>query len=230
MDARVATRKDGAARLLPGHDAGNFARIFHPGFNCQTADVLDRPYSLAGTGYARSPSLAARSRQNDRRRAGRQGPGRTHVYARRRNTRCSDPRASTPRDIEACRSPDSRRRLRDHGQAASPPVPRRPAGCLKVCSASPPVDCLFRPPSCSARRPIHRCGPERHPHTSDRAGVCHCQGGPRHAAARRDGAAWTAGPPRRISSEASFPGHRSPPCLTMLIRHPSVAMRDLYLI
>jgi hypothetical protein len=58
------------------------------------------------------------------------GPGRTQVYAECANSKCSDPRASTPRDIEACRSPSVRLRpLRGYGEisrksAQSQGVPR----------------------------------------------------------------------------------------------------------
>jgi hypothetical protein len=47
--------------------------------------------------------------RKNRGRAGRQGSG-AHISLRNvRKLKCSDPRASTPRDIEACRSPYSRK-------------------------------------------------------------------------------------------------------------------------
>jgi hypothetical protein len=54
---------------------------------------------------ARSPARTMSARpKKDRGRAGRFGSGRTQVDAECANLKCSDPRASTPRDIEACRS------------------------------------------------------------------------------------------------------------------------------
>jgi len=63
--------------------------------------TLRRPYSLRRR-VRRSPTAA--SKRTERARDAK-GPGRTQVYASRRKQKCSDPRTSTPRDIEACRSP-----------------------------------------------------------------------------------------------------------------------------
>ena len=99
----------------------------------------------------------------------------------------TDPRASAPHGIEACRSPYNR----------IPPVLWRPA------------------------RGVSRFAPYR-PRWTDLSGAAPSGGWSAYPPlwpnaargarlVRRDDAAWTAGPSRRISSAMSFPGHRSPP-------------------
>jgi hypothetical protein len=138
------------------------------------------------------------------------GPGRTQVYAVCANKKRSDPRASAPRDTEACRSPNCRKSAQSQG------VPRAVFEGL-LCIA--PGGLTFQAPSLSARAPIHRCGPTR-------------PSGARLA--RRDHAAWAAGSSRRISdAEGVVPRPPLPaPHLKMLYRHPSVTRagyRDIIL-
>jgi hypothetical protein len=81
-------------------------------------------------------TMSARLEKN-RGRAGRVRVGRTQVHASWRKLKCSDPRTSTPRDVEACRNPvlpQVRRTLASR------------ARCFEVCSAAPPVDFHFRRP------------------------------------------------------------------------------------
>ena len=75
----------------------------------------------------------------NRGRAGRQGSGTHAKLARSANLKCSDPRTSTPRDIEACRNPNNRK-------SAKPPVRRTAAlrapmasraRCLRFAPRSP---------------------------------------------------------------------------------------------
>ena len=137
----------------------------------------------------------------------------------------TDPRTPTPRDIEACRNPNN------------PPSPFRasagmpqvrhvtgvPRAMFEVCSAKPPVDLPFRPPSSSARAPIHRYGPRRSRLTFDRLPATPSMGPGDVRLARRDSAAWTAG--RVVASHLQRPlaGHRSPPRVCRrLIRRPSM--------
>ena len=113
-------------------------------------------------GLARYPATNCRPPGKEPRARGTPGSGRTYVYARVRKQGCSDPRASTPRDIEACRSPlwcpASPRSGRGSARhAASPPNPGRPArGVCEVCSAPSPVVEPFVTPARPVRGTLHR--------------------------------------------------------------------------
>ena len=113
------------------------------------------------------------------------GPGRTQVYASRRKRKCSDPRASTPRDIEACRSPlmPQVRQTQGVPRAVFVGLLRSAPGGLTV-SGDPPY----------GGPPIHRSRPKRLHGTSDRAGDRRRWGPATRGDARPDAAAWTAGP------------------------------------
>ncbi len=159
--------------------------------------------------------------KKNRGRAGRQG-SRAHASLRRvRKQGCSDPRASTPRDIEACRVSLSAS-LRSLGgsarHAASPPNPRRPArGVCRLAPHRPRWAYLF----------THRCGPRRGRRTFDRFAGAHHQRGPvtrgRRAGTKR------LGPPGHDTASPMHGIPRPPlpaPRLETLIRHPSVTGRD----
>ena len=125
-----------------------------------------------------------------------------------------DPRASAPRDIEACRSPARLRSVelrRVNRKSAKPKASRARCllGLLRTC------------PRWSAVRHVQpHCGAAFPPfealalgrHASDACpGLPAVRGlGARSGAPGRR-AAWTAGPLHRISDAKSFPGHRSPP-------------------
>jgi hypothetical protein len=164
--------------------------------------------------------LLPRRPNENRGRAGRQGSA-------------TDPRASMPRDIEACRPPS---RLRRFGGLCIPQVrqsqgvPRAVFG--RFAPQRPRWTEPFRQPPLSlriARPPIHRSWAQMVPSTSGRAG-CHRQWGRRGArSVRRDGC----GLDRRAMAP-HLRCHLIPrpplpaPRLKMLIRHPSVTRRDAH--
>jgi len=117
----------------------------------------------------------------------------------------TDPRTSTPRDIEACRSPNSRKSAVSMASRAR---------CLRFAPPRPRWTSRFRRPAFPLELegpPIHRCGLRRGAATYDRLPAPPSRG-PRDARlARRDEAAWTARTSCRISDTKEFPGHRSPP-------------------
>jgi len=157
-------------------------------------DVHHRPHSLRpreGRRPSRSPLKEPRAR------------GTPRVL--------TDPRTSTPRDIEVCRNPVPAFALaRYDGQAASPPNPRRPArGVFRFAPPRPRWTSRFRHPALltDAYPPLRA---QTVPSTSDRAG-CRRQWGP----ATRGWRAGTKrlGPPGvyGAASPTPRPGHRSPP-------------------
>jgi len=151
-----------------------------------------------------------------------------HASSRRvRKQGCPDPRASTPRDIEACRSPDARLRL--CGAATGQPQVRRTqgvpravfGGLLRAVPGGRPFVTWFRKPGrdtppfeALATRPAMLLTARR---------LTSRQRGARRAAARRDHA--RLGPPGGKACAASPTPHSRPPLpaprLETLIRHPS---------
>src|SRR5665647_2491329 len=108
-----------------------------------------------------------------------------------------DPRTSTPRDIEACRSPVVPQVRRFAG------VPR---AVFEVCSASPPVDFPFQAPRLTEGRLSTANGPKRCPAhlTVPAAAVSEAQRrAERHAGTKRLGP--PAGTWRRISDAPNRP-------------------------
>jgi len=114
----------------------------------------------------------------------------------------TDPRASTPRDVEACRVPNCRK------SAQSQSVPRAVfIGLLRSAPGGLPFQATLLSLSGLSGRLTTARGPR-----GGRAGTS---------------AAWTAGPARRISSRAVIPRPPLPAsCQKMLIRHPSVTRQD----
>ena len=74
-----------------------------------------------------------------------------------------------------------------------------------------PGGLTFQAPCLTASVPIHRLRAQTMPSTSDRAGRRRQWGHVARGWRAGTHAAWTAGPPHRISDAKSFPGHRSPP-------------------
>jgi hypothetical protein len=123
-----------------------------------------------------------------------------------------DPRASTPRDIEACRSPVCLPACSGSSKGQGVPQVRQTLGVPRaVFNRLAP-----RPPRWSSLSSLGRLPPWSGPGTRQRF----CDGslpptGHHEPAAcdghARTGAAWAAGPSHRISDARSCPGHRSPP-------------------
>jgi hypothetical protein len=181
----------------------------------RSPDMRHRPYSLR----PRAGRLLNSSRHAPKEPRARGTPGsRAHSSLRSmRKQKCSDPRTSTPHDIEACRNPvDSRK---------SAVLLASRARCLRFAPHRPRWTSHFRRPSSSARTPIHRCGPRStagKPVTGCRASPSRGPSGARTV--RRDEAAWTADWGNCAASPT--PPNRPPlpaPRLETLIRHPSVA-------
>jgi len=140
----------------------------------------------------------------NRGRAGRQGSGTHAKLARSANLKCSDPRTSTPRDIEACRNPKLPQvrqtpRSKNGGASRAYGVPR---AVFEVCSAKSPAVGRSRP--AVEDRALGRHSPDRRIRPTGH------QGPRRNVDAPGRFAAWTAGPLHRIS-DAQDPGHRFPP-------------------
>ena len=189
------------ARVEPAHDAECAAReqSLTP---IQKADMRHRPCSLRPRAGRLLNCILRASKERT------EGARNARVL--------TDPRTSTPRDIEACRNPVDNRK--------SAVLLASRARCLRLAPHRPRWTSRFRRPSSSARTPIHRCGPRStagKPVTGCRASPSRGPSGARLA--RRDEAAWTAdwGIWRRISDAPDRPPLPAPH-LKMLHRHPSV--------
>ena len=167
-------------------------------FNFQTAREANAPPPVliwSAPGRPHSNFIRPSSKKH-RGRAGRQGSR-------------SDPRASTPRDIEVVEVRMPAFALSSFGAAsrksASPKASR--ARCLEACSAKVPGSRTFKRPKTTVYRV--RTRPRAVP--SDGGWSRGRQGPRRNAVCAGSFAAWTAGQCQRISAATSFPGHRSPP-------------------
>ena len=140
-----------------------------------------------------------------------EGPAAHQVHAGCATER-SDPRASTPRDIEACRSPVKCRK-----SAKSQGVPR---AVFEVCSASPPVDLPFQATFLTEGRLSTALGPGRDRQSCDRCRPRH-HGARGARQARRDGCGFDR---RDLAPHLRCKGIPRPPLpaphLKMLYRHP----------
>ena len=129
-----------------------------------------------------------------------------------------DPRASTPRDIEACRSPCASPFALVRAKRQSVPQVRQTQGVPRAVFnrlAPHPPRWSFLP--CEGET---CCMTSHRNEAKGTLRQCSCDGstclpaitGPRRADGHAGpGAAWAAGPSHRISDARSCPGHRSPP-------------------
>src|SRR5581483_5235526 len=143
-----------------------------------------------------------------------------HKFTQCAQTGCSDPRASTPRDVEASSTSVALSALR-RIFSASPPVPRRPArGVCEVCSAKVPGGRAI-----TRCRAYHRGGQALGPGSSDKTRPCRPSGPSTQRRSVGSFAAWTAGPWQAHLRRHVIPRPPLPiPYLKMLYRHPRCGM------